>query len=54
MDRAVINVKDDQAAKVVKDAKKKAIDVGLSFSEASLALLTLWVQGKVKIEGGKK
>lgn len=54
MDRAIINIKDDEAAKVVKEAKKKAIDTGLTFTEASLALLSLWVQGKVKIEGGKK
>lgn len=48
-----VSIPDDQYETIVKDAKKKAIDEGISLSEAIVNLLELWVKGKAQIKGKK-
>jgi hypothetical protein len=55
MDRAIISISDAKSEKIIKEAKKKAIDLGLSFSEVALLLIGKWVSGEVLIDkAGKK
>jgi hypothetical protein len=48
-----VSIPDEQYETIVKDAKKKAIDEGISLSEAIVNLLELWVKGKVQVKGKK-
>ncbi len=54
MDRAIISAKDEKAQSLVKEAKKKAIDLGLTFSDAMLLLIGKWLSGDVSIEEKKE
>jgi hypothetical protein len=54
MDRAIISAKDEKAQSLVKEAKKKAIDLGLTFSDAMLLLIGKWLSGDVSIEDKKE
>ena len=54
MNKAIISLKDSEAVTIVKEAKKKAIDKNISFSEAVLKLLDKWVSDSVSIEKGNK
>lgn len=50
MKKTIISVKDVPSEKIVKEAKKKAIDNDVSFSEVVLILLDKWVSGNVTID----
>lgn len=50
MGRAIISISGIKAENLVKEAKKKAIDHGLTFSEVALLLLGKWVSGDVSVE----
>ncbi len=54
MDRAIISTKDEKSQLLVREAKKKAIDQGLSFSEVMLILLGKWLSGEVSIKSKKE
>ncbi len=49
MDRGIISAKDEQSQTLIREAKKKAIDQGMNFSEAMLHLIQKWVDGEVRI-----
>jgi hypothetical protein len=49
MSKAILSLKDDRAILIVKEAKKKAIDAELSFSDVVLNLLEKWVNGSIQI-----
>lgn len=49
MDKVIISTKKDNAQQVVKEARKKAIDEGLTFSDAIIKLLEKWLQDEVRI-----
>ncbi len=50
MDRGIISAKDEKSQTLIREAKKKAIDQGMNFSEAMLLLISKWVNGEVKIK----
>ncbi len=50
MDRGIISAKDEQSQTLIREAKKKAIDQGMNFSEAMLQLIQKWVDDEVKIK----
>jgi hypothetical protein len=50
MDRAIISAKDEKSQFLIKEAKKKAIDQGLSFSDVMLLLIKKWLSGKISID----
>jgi len=50
MSKSIISLKDENAENIVKEAKKKAIDESISFSDAVLKLLNKWVAGEVDIK----
>lgn len=50
MANAIISVNSEASEQLIKEAKKKCIDEDLSFSDAVLLLLDLWVKDKVKIQ----
>ena len=50
MDRGIISAKDEQSQTLIREAKKKAIDQGMNFSEAMLQLIKKWVDDEVKIK----
>ena len=54
MDRAIISISDDKSETTIKEAKKKAIDLGLTFSEVALLLIEKWVSGEVIIDKAVK
>jgi len=54
MDRAIISAKDEKSQVLVKEAKKKAIDHGFSFSEAMLLLIGKWLSGDISIDDEKE
>ena len=54
MDRAIISAKDESSQLLVREAKKKAIDHGLSFSEAMLLLIGKWLSGDISIDDKKE
>jgi len=54
MDRAIISAKDESSQLLVREAKKKAIDHGLSFSEAMLMLIGKWLSGDISIDDKKE
>ena len=43
MAKTIISLRDDKAETIIKEAKKKAIDCGLTFSDATIQLLEKWV-----------
>lgn len=49
MSKSIISLKDEKAISLVKEAKKKAIDCGITFSDATLQLLDKWVKNEVNI-----
>lgn len=49
MSKSIISLKDEKSISLVKEAKKKAIDCGISFSDATLQLLDKWVKNEVKL-----
>lgn len=49
MSKAILSLKDERAILIVKEAKKKAIDAELSFSDVVLHLLEKWVKGGIQI-----
>jgi len=49
MDRAIISAKNDNSKRIVKEARKKAIDEGITFSEVVIKLLEKWLQDEVRI-----
>jgi hypothetical protein len=51
--RISINIKDDIAKPLLKEAKKKAIEKEVSLSEAVVKLLQRWTNDEIEIEGGK-
>lgn len=53
MTRAIVSIKNELSEKIVKEAKKKAIDQDLSFTDAVLKLLDKWVNNEVEIQRGK-
>ena len=54
MDRAIISTKDEKSQLLVREAKKKAIDQGLSFSEVMLILLGKWLSGEISVADKKE
>jgi hypothetical protein len=54
MNRSIISVKNQESETIVKEAKKKAIDLRMSFSEIVLILLGKWLSGEITIKKGKK
>ncbi len=49
MGKTIISLRDEKSVSIVKEAKKKAIDCGFSFSDATLQLLEKWVSNEVKL-----
>lgn len=50
MDRGIISAKDEQSQTLIREARKKAIDQGMNFSEAMLHLIKKWVNNEVNIK----
>ncbi len=50
MDKVIISTRSEKSKQVVKDARKKAIDLDISFSDAVIRLLEKWVKNEVKID----
>jgi len=50
MDRAIVSAKNAEAQNIIKEARKKAIDEGITFSEAVIKLLSKWINNEVYIE----
>jgi len=50
MGRAIISLSDTKSEMLIKEAKKKAIDQGFTFSEIALLLIGKWVSGDVTID----
>ncbi|HRX16822.1 MAG TPA: hypothetical protein P5123_10955 [Spirochaetota bacterium] len=53
MANAIISVKDDKSEYIIKEAKKKCIDEDINFTNATLALLEMWVKGEISIKKGE-
>jgi len=51
MGKTIISLKDEKAESIIKEAKKKAIDCDLTFSDATIQLLDKWVKNEVKLTG---
>jgi hypothetical protein len=49
MDKAIISTKSEKSQTIVKEARKKAIDEGISFSDAVILLLEKWVKNEVRL-----
>lgn len=49
MDKVIISTKSDKSQVIIKEAKKKAIDEGITFSVAVLQLLEKWLNNEVQI-----
>ena len=50
MERTIINAKNAEAQNIIKEARKKAIDEGLTFSETVIRLLEKWINNEVRIK----
>ena len=50
MERAILSVKNAESQHIIKEARKKAIDEGITFSEAVIKLLSKWINNEVYIE----
>lgn len=50
MNRATISISDTKSEDLIKEAKKKAIDHGFTFSEVALLLIGKWVSGEVSFD----
>jgi len=53
MAKTIISLRDDKAETIIKEAKKKAIDCDLTFSDATIQLLDKWVKNEVKLPARK-
>jgi len=53
MGKTIISLKDEKAESIIKEAKKKAIDCNLTFSDATIQLLEKWVSNEVKLPARK-
>jgi len=51
MAKTIISLRDVKAETIIKEAKKKAIDCDLTFSDATIQLLDKWVKDEVKLKG---
>jgi hypothetical protein len=49
MSKTIISLKDEKAETIIKEAKKKAIDCNLSFSDAAIQLLDKWVSDEIQL-----
>jgi len=49
MAKTIISLRDVKAETIIKEAKKKAIDCDLTFSDATIQLLDKWVKNEVKL-----
>ena len=49
MAKTIISLRDDKAETIIKEAKKKAIDCDLTFSDATIQLLEKWINNEVKL-----
>ena len=49
MSKTIISLKDEKAETIIKEAKKKAIDCNLSFSDAAIQLLDKWVSNEIQL-----
>lgn len=49
MSKTIISLKDEKAETIIKEAKKKAIDCNLSFSDATIQLLDKWVSNEIQL-----
>ncbi len=49
MSKTIISLKDEKAESIIKEAKKKAIDCNLSFSDAAIQLLDKWVSDEIQL-----
>ena len=49
MAKTIISLRDEKAETIIKEAKKKAIDCDLTFSDATIQLLDKWVKNEVKL-----
>lgn len=50
MDKVIVSTRKKDAQLIVKEARKKAIDEGITFSEAVLKLLEKWVKNEIVIK----
>jgi len=50
MAKTIISLRDEKAETIIKEAKKKAIDCNLSFSDATIQLLDKWVKNEVTLK----
>ncbi len=50
MERAILSVKNAESQRIIKEARKKAIAEGITFSEAVIKLLPKWINNEVYIE----
>ncbi|MDH7553992.1 MAG: hypothetical protein QHH74_10065 [Spirochaetota bacterium] len=50
MERTIINAKNAEAQNIIKEARKKAIDEGITFSHAVIKLLSKWINNEVRIK----
>ena len=53
MGKTIISLKDERAESIIKEAKKKAIDSNLTFSDAAIQLLEKWVSNEVNLPARK-
>jgi hypothetical protein len=49
MSKTIISLKDEKAETIIKEAKKKAIDCNLSFSDATIQLLDKWISNEIHL-----
>jgi hypothetical protein len=49
MDKVIISTRSEKSKQVVKEARKKAIDLDISFSDAVVQLLEKWIKNEVEI-----
>jgi len=50
MERAILSVKNAESQRIIKEARKKAIDEGLTFSETGIRLLEKWINNEMRIK----
>jgi len=49
MSKTIISLKDEKSEMIIKEAKKKAIDCNISFSDATIQLLDKWVSNEIQL-----
>ena len=50
MERAILSVKNAESQRIIKEARKKAIAEGITFSEAVIKLLPKWINTKCTLK----